>query len=241
MKLSRSLAVLMALLMLLTTFALADYPEGTLYRGVKGHREEVEFLQYMLYYAGYLGEDISDVDGVFGKKTEAAVMKYQKEHGLAATGVADAETLRLLEEDWDNSMEPQGGEEPHERCWMELDDFSITSVVPCTPHMHLITETSDLQENPTTESLQAAIDLWLADLDSLYQEWMALQPERAERIGDVQAAFMDYYQVNLALWNAQFGSSPSPEALQKACTMLADHALAVCCTLDECYAQEMSE
>ena len=34
MKLSRSLAVLMALLMLLTTFALADYPEGTLYRGV---------------------------------------------------------------------------------------------------------------------------------------------------------------------------------------------------------------
>jgi hypothetical protein len=81
--------------------------------------------------------------------------------------------------------------------------------------MHLITETSDLQENPTTGSLQAAIDLWLADLDSLYQEWMALQPEQAERIGDVQAAFMDYYQANLALWNAQFGSSPSPEALQR--------------------------
>ena len=64
------LAFLLMLAFALPALAQApfEYPEGTLYRGITGYRDEVEFLQYQLFYGGYLGDDISEVDGVFGKK-----------------------------------------------------------------------------------------------------------------------------------------------------------------------------
>ena len=41
------------LLCLTVSAALAfEYPEGTLHRGITGHAEEVEFLQYQLFYVG---------------------------------------------------------------------------------------------------------------------------------------------------------------------------------------------
>ena len=66
-----------------------EYPEGTLHRGIYGYTEEIEYLQYQLYYAGYLGDDLSVVDGVFGQKTEAAVRQFQKEHGIEVKNKAE--------------------------------------------------------------------------------------------------------------------------------------------------------
>ena len=55
----RILLSVMALVLLVSAFAVAvEYPEGTLYRGIYGYTEEIEFLQYQLFYAGYLGDDI---------------------------------------------------------------------------------------------------------------------------------------------------------------------------------------
>jgi hypothetical protein len=43
-----------------------------------------------------LGYECGPADGWFGPRTEASVQWFQIKHGLRATGVADAETLRIL-------------------------------------------------------------------------------------------------------------------------------------------------
>ena len=53
----------------------------------------VRRLQRMLLGLGY---ECGPADGWFGPRTEAAVRWFQIKHGLSATGVADAKTLRIL-------------------------------------------------------------------------------------------------------------------------------------------------
>ena len=206
------LAFLLMLAFALPALAQApfEYPEGTLYRGITGYRDEVEFLQYQLFYGGYLGDDVSEVDGVFGKKTEAAVKQFQKDHGIDVTGIVCPNTQTALDREWEASMEPQGGE--------ELPSHGIAEFC--------------FEENVTVETLQTAITCRLEEMNSLYGEWMTQRPGQAELIARVQAEFMDFYRANLALWNVQLGS-PSVEALTKAYDMLTDHNVQLCCTLDE--------
>lgn len=65
----------------------------TLSKGDKG--ENVKQLQTALIGQGYLS---GSADGVFGKMTENAVSKFQKDYGLKANGIADEKTLKLLYE-----------------------------------------------------------------------------------------------------------------------------------------------
>jgi peptidoglycan hydrolase-like protein with peptidoglycan-binding domain len=53
----------------------------------------VRRLQRMLLGLGY---ECGPADGWFGPRTEASVQWFQIKHGLSATGVADAKTLRIL-------------------------------------------------------------------------------------------------------------------------------------------------
>lgn len=73
-------------------------PECPLRRGMKGFRTLA--LQLALNAKGFELE----ADGDFGKLTEEAVAKYQKEHGLNATGEADAATLQALSLSQEDSM-----------------------------------------------------------------------------------------------------------------------------------------
>ena len=236
-------AIVLAFVLLLGCFsaALAEkYPEGTLYKGMKGHREEIEFLQYQLFYAGYLGDDISAVDGIFGQKTEAAVRQFQKEHGINGTGIVFPDTQRALDEEWENSMEPQGGEdeyeEPYPYCYIEHYANGTQSVVLCSRHMQVYAEVSAAvnqageNDEQHIEGLQTGITFWMEELKSLYQQWKDLRPEYAQQIEAHQEAFMDYYRAQLAIWNAHFGS-PSMAALEKAMGMLADHCSDLCIML----------
>lgn len=67
-------------------------PERTLERGSQG--EDVKYVQAMLAVMNYDGVV---VDGDFGQATEAALMRWQKNHSLTQTGVVDADTLQQLE------------------------------------------------------------------------------------------------------------------------------------------------
>src|SRR5262245_26105270 len=65
---------------------------ATLSVGARG--PEVKALQEKL--AG-LGLPVS-ADGIFGPKTASAVAQFQKAHGLASSGCADAATLAALDQ-----------------------------------------------------------------------------------------------------------------------------------------------
>ena len=67
---------------------------------LKGHyvsngetQELARAVQIFLIARGY---DPGQVDGAFGDKSEAAAIRFQKDHGLAADGVAGFDTIRKL-------------------------------------------------------------------------------------------------------------------------------------------------
>ena len=63
----------------------------TLSKGSTG--KQVKNLQVALAEQGY---DVGNPDGVYGKKTEAAVMQYQMDNGLTVDGIAGKNTLGSL-------------------------------------------------------------------------------------------------------------------------------------------------
>ena len=93
----KALSLLMTIVLVLGCFsaALAEkYPEGTLYKGMKGHTAEIKQLQQWLIDLEYLDDK---ADGKFGQNTQAAVKAFQKDRGLTADGIAWPETLELVE------------------------------------------------------------------------------------------------------------------------------------------------
>ncbi len=67
---------------------------STLSKGMRG--DDVKALQEKLIAAGYkVGPD--GADGIFGNNTFRAVVALQEDRGLAATGIADQETIKALD------------------------------------------------------------------------------------------------------------------------------------------------
>ena len=60
-------------------------------KGTQG--SEVEAVQQTLKDRGLFN---AEVTGYFGEKTEEAILRFQKQQGLAQTGVADEATLKRL-------------------------------------------------------------------------------------------------------------------------------------------------
>lgn len=65
--------------------------ERMLKRGMQG--DDVRDMQILLNSLGY---DCGTADGIFGKKTEAAVKAFQEDTGLNADGIAGPQTLNAL-------------------------------------------------------------------------------------------------------------------------------------------------
>ena len=236
----RILLSVMVLVWLVCASAVAvEYPEGTLYRGIYGYTEEIEFLQYQLFYAGYLGDDIDEVDGIFGQRTEAAVKQFQQDHGIDVTGIVCPNTVTMLDKIWEDSMEPQDAD-PGLFCATNHYANGTAYVTLCQRHMDLYAQAAALLDEAQDdfqliEGLQSGITLWMEDADSLYESWKEIRPEEiGEKIDGVQEAFMEYYRASLALWNLQYGS-PSMAALELARTMMSDHCVDLCCMLNEIY------
>lgn len=55
----------------------------------------IKWLQTQLYYRGY---DVGPLDGIFGRRSRNALVKFQRDNGLRQTGVADDVTVALLRE-----------------------------------------------------------------------------------------------------------------------------------------------
>ena len=91
----RSIALLLALLLALSAWGIAESSEDAewrpIARGAKG--ELVEAFQERLIELGYLN---GSADGDFGPRTEAAVIAFQAAAGLVQTGILDADTVEAL-------------------------------------------------------------------------------------------------------------------------------------------------
>ncbi len=87
----------LVLMFLLGVFLLAAFRQGgaaeaASYRqGSSG--EEVKAIQTKLKQWGYYG---GKVDGIYGEKTKAAVISFQKKNGLETDGIAGSATLKAM-------------------------------------------------------------------------------------------------------------------------------------------------
>lgn len=69
------------------------YPKPTKLMRLGNAGARVRWIQFQLVRKGYL----IAIDGYFGNKTEKAVRKFQKKHGLAADGIVGPKTIAKLE------------------------------------------------------------------------------------------------------------------------------------------------
>lgn len=80
------------------------YNEGTLYQDMKAN-EAVIRLQEQLRDLGYYKGNIRS--GSFGQLTTEAVERFQKAHGMKGHGVADPQTLEVIESEWNKAFGPK--------------------------------------------------------------------------------------------------------------------------------------
>ena len=183
----------------------AYYPEGTLYKDIKGHADEVKDLQQKLTDLDYLNDK---VDGKFGKKTQAAVKAFQKAHGLAADGIAWPQTLSALDAAW--NAEFGVPEEAYAPCcsFLEIDENGKQYWETCEVHANICMHAADeLPEDASEADIANAYAVaWQTELNRLYQLWLEnCEPEDQPMVINHKVMFEGHLNSQITLWNAQYG------------------------------------
>ena len=169
------------------------YPEGTIYRGCpKG--EDVRQAQQMLIDLLLLNDR---ADGVFGKRTEAAVASFQQLNDLNVDGIGWPQTLSALTAAWNAAMTPAGADtqgDPPTACVRWDDGARQTCDECCGRHAELVQREAALYEEGCTREdlVQLAAD-WEAALTELYDEWAARRTDVAavDAIQGARARFLE--------------------------------------------------
>ena len=81
-----------------------DLVEPTAIVNAKSSKQDIKLVQKKLKNWGYY---TGSVDGIYGSKTKAAVVKFQKRNGLVADGIIGDKTLKAM--GISNSMLTSGG------------------------------------------------------------------------------------------------------------------------------------
>jgi len=84
-------ALALASCLLVSSLAIGALGDRLLGRGTRG--DDVRELQGRLARLGYV---VGPLDGIYGRRTEAAVRLFQKDHGLSVDGLAGMRTIREL-------------------------------------------------------------------------------------------------------------------------------------------------
>lgn len=90
-----------------------EKPRSTLRKGDRG--EDVKALQERLIAVGYSCGKCK-ADGIFGSDTMIAVVEFQEDYGLNVTGVADPETINLLN---GTTVQQATDGEDHKDAWLQ--------------------------------------------------------------------------------------------------------------------------
>lgn len=210
------------------------YPEGTLYRNIDDV-EGVKQLQTMLTDCGYLNDVI---DGRFGKKTEQAVIDFQKAAGLNADGVAWPETVSALTGVWYDvtgiSPEPAAvpGDNADETaravCTETENPDGTTAIAYCEAHAFLFEMCDSLYAGSGDRAAEQARLLWQDELDSMYDMWIASAPqEDVPTIVNGRAMFEAYLISQEDTWAVQYPDDPAKVA-EMVNELIIDQCISLC-------------
>ena len=159
---------------ILTVLSLSvnGFAAETIRRGARG--EDVREIQEMLIAKGYLEE--GGADGVFGAKTEQAVLAFQQENALDATGIVGEATDKALKADTaEQETEAAGTEEAA----TTEEEAAGTEEAATTEE-----ETAGTEEaEETTLDLAETFPSWNSDSASL-QELVAFVSASTDESGD---------------------------------------------------------
>ena len=199
------LAVCLLALLLAAPSALAE-----LSRGSRG--EDVRQLQSMLIDLGFLEDK---ADGIFGKKTQAAVKAIQRYWSVEETGIADEGVINDLEILWAMAMglERESGapvdDEGYPRSCSWTQDGDEVYAEFCYRHIEQYPLTIQLSyENPPRKLeyllMENRCQFWLDSIRTMYADW-------ADGLGgaDVSVASEQYeifrtaLEENTAMWNQE--------------------------------------
>lgn len=178
------------------------YPDGTLYKDIKNHTDEVKTLQSLLTDLGYLDDKI---DGIFGKKTQAAVKESQKEYGFKQDGIAWPQTINALAAAWDAEFgKPTGtdGAFP-EYCTLKMPDGGDAFWDRCEEHSNVFKFADDMmaEELSETELLKVYITAWKDSLERMYDGWFMLcEKEDQPEVLTHKAMFNGYLSSQYSVW-----------------------------------------
>ncbi len=197
--------------------ALAD-----LSRGSRG--EDVRQLQQMLIDIGFLDDE---ADGIFGKKTQAAVKSIQRYWCVEETGIADEGVINDLEILWALAMglERESGapvdDEGYPRSCSWIQDGDEVYAEYCYRHIEQYPLAIQLSyENPPSKLecllLENGCQFWLDSIRTMYADW-------ADKLGgsDVSVAseqyeiFREAFKENTSIWNQEAESGSSEELLNR--------------------------
>ena len=181
------------------------YPEGTLYKDIKGHSDEIKDLQQKLTDLDYLNDK---VDGKFGKKTQAAVKAFQKAHGLTTDGIAWPQTLSALNAAW--NAEFGVPEDAYAPCcgFLEIDENGTQYWETCEVHTNIYLHAADeLPANASEAEIANVYAVaWQTELERLYQLWLEkCAPEDQPMVVNHKVMFEGHLNSQIALWSAQYG------------------------------------
>ncbi len=118
------------LILFITAFMTALMITGTSFangimakEGMRG--ESVKKVQTLLFEQGYLSSK-SDIDGICGKKSVAAIKSFQKDHGLHVDGVCGDETYNELKKNHKGHKHDASEKNPHkgEAVYVEATGYS---------------------------------------------------------------------------------------------------------------------
>lgn len=168
---------------ILCLFLLCSSAEAaTLKRGTRG--EGVREMQQWLIELGYLNDK---ADGVFGKKTEAAVKAYQKSVNKKQTGTLTAEQadeLMFLWMEITGAMEGDGlGEDELKELYPDGCAWTEAETEYCWRHFELGRLYSllhyDLPDQAVLLLTERLVPQYEDALMALYDEWSETDPDKA--------------------------------------------------------------
>ena len=167
------IAVLMAVMMVLTAVSAALADDGILRPGDRG--EEVTKIQQKLIELEYLE---GEATGVYDEATEEAVRRFQRDHWLLETGMTDNVTRRLIETETVHAQEYSRYDDVYEEAeaGAVYDSYMPLSTAAYAPNSKSTAweawpefntdEYSHIESNRFLSTLTSPLSTFAADVDT---------------------------------------------------------------------------